>query len=403
MEQNITTHIAIPQTARLECGSEALRALFPHTAQGTIYIDHASVGPLSTKVRDALVEHITRRSEREINTFASDVEHARECRARVAQLINAESAERIAFFMNTSDALNVVPSGLRWRYGERILLNDQEFPANVYPYRNLRRYGVELDILATEDGAVCPEMIERALRSAGGRIKIVALSAVQFLSGYRADVAAIGEICRQYHALFIVDAIQAAGAVPLDVQAMHIDALAAGGQKWLMAPTGIAFLYVTEELQHRIEQAHLGWLSVESPWDFFRYDQPLQASAKRYENGTINFIGILGLLASLEMLLELTPEAIERHILQLTEYLLAELPLLGIFSHVSTFAPQHRSGIVSAVLNDPTQGERIVEKLAQRSIRISLREGRLRFSPHCYNTIEEIQGALAALREIMLV
>lgn len=389
-----------PETApRLTCGSEELRALFPHTAQGKIYIDHASIGPLSTQVRGAIDHHLANRSEGDINTYFRDIELAKECRGLAARLVNAESADRIAFMMNTSDALNIVPAGLHWQHGDHILLNDQEFPSNVYPYLNLRRFGVEIEILPTRNGEVTPEMVEDALKQSGGRIKLVSLSAVQFLSGYRPDLAAIGSLCKQYGALFVVDAIQAAGAVPLDVQAMKIDALATGAQKWLMATTGIAFLYLTAELQERIEQAHLGWLSVAKPWDFFRYDQPLQASAMRYENGTLNFPGIIGLGASLKTLLEVSPEATEQHLAKLTQYFLAELPSLGIFSQMSGFPAEYRAGIVSGQLLDTTQGETLLKRLAERSITISLREGRLRFSPHCYNTLEEMREVIAALRE----
>ena len=305
--------------------------------------------------------------------------------------------------MNTSDALNIIPAGLSWQTGDRILLNDQEFPSNVYPYLNVRRFGVEIDILPTHDGEVTPEMVENAITRSGGRLKLVSLSAVQFLSGYRPDLAAIGAICKRHGVIFVVDAIQAAGAVPIDVQAMKIDALASGGQKWLMATTGIAFLYLTEELQNRIEQATLGWISVAKPWDFFKYDQPLNASAVRYENGTLNFPGIIGLGASLKTLLEVAPRLTEHHLSVLTDYLIAELPTLGVFEEISSFAHGNRAGIVSGRLREPAVGERIMAQLAKRSITISLRENRLRFAPHCYNTMDEMQAVIEALREIVLL
>lgn len=387
----------------LACGSANLRALFPHTAKGKIYLDHASIGPLSVKVRGAIEAHLLNRSEGDVNTFFRDLELSRECRRLVAQLVHAESPERIAFVMNTSDALNIIPAGMSWQTGDRVLLNDQEFPANVYPYLNVRRFGVEIDILPTRDGEVTPEMVENAITRSGGRIKLVSLSAVQFLSGYRPDLAAIGAICKQHGVIFVVDAIQAAGAVPIDVQAMKIDALASGGQKWLMATTGIAFLYLTEELQLRIEQATLGWISVAKPWDFFKYDQPLNASAVRYENGTLNFPGIIGLGASLKTLLEVDPHLTEQHLSVLTDYLLAELPTLGVFEEISSFAPENRAGIVSGRLREPASGERIMGELAKRAITISLRENRLRFAPHCYNTIDEMQAVIEVLREIVLL
>lgn len=395
---NSTTN---PATNSLACGSPELRALFPHLTTRKLYLDHASVGPIPQPAREAMERHLRERTEGAINTYFGDIELLKQTRALAAQLVNAESAERIAFCMNTSDALNIVAAGLRWQSGDRVILNDQEFPSNVYPYRNLTRLGVEIDTLATRDGEVTPEMIERAIVQSGGRAKLVSLSATQFLSGYRADLAAIGEICRRRGVVFVVDAIQAAGATPLDVQAMKIDALATGGQKWLLSTTGVAFLYITEALQERIEQAHLGWISVEKPWDFFRYDQPLSRSASRYENGTLNFPGIIGLGASLRILLNVHPRNTERHLEALTQILIEELPESGIFESVPAFPAERRAGIVSGRLHNAEQGERVHAELGKRGVTISLREGRLRFSPHCYNTADDVRECMETLRAVI--
>ncbi len=392
-----------PQT-QLQCASEELRTLFPHTRE-SIYLDHASIGPLSIRVRAALDKHLVARSEGAVNTFVQDLALMRETRASVARLLNAESPDRIAFFMNTSDALNVVPAGLEWRTGDVILLNDLEFPSNVYPYWNLKRQGVEIEFLPTREGEVTPEMVEQAImrsrrEDGSSKIKLVSLSAVQFLSGFRADMAAIGALCKQHGIIFVVDAIQAAGAIPLDVQAMHIDALACGAQKWLMSTTGLAFLYITEELQERVEQATLGWISVEKPWDFFTYDQALNATATRYENGTLNFPGIIALGASVQTFLELGVSRIEAHLGALTEQLIAGLRGNPAFSHVTDFPKERRAGIVSATLAHPSNGEEILAKMLRAQCVISLREGRLRFAPHCYNTAEEIARTLDVVRDV---
>ena len=396
------THLHIASHDQILCGSEELRALFPHT-KTSIYLDHASIGPLSVRVRAALEAHLLGRSEGAVNTFFQDLELVKQCRKNLATLINAESPDRIAFFMNTSDALNVVPTGLQWSAGDRIVVNDLEFPANVYPYWNLKKHGVELDILPTRDGEVTPDMIEQAITDSGGRVRIVSLSAVQFLSGFRADMAAIGAICKRYGVIFIVDAIQAAGAVPLDVQAMSIDALACGAQKWLMSTTGLAFLYITEELQQRVEQANLGWISVAKPWDFFRYEQPLSATATRYENGTLNFPGAIALGESVKTFLEIGVSNIERHLQMLTQLLMDGLCENPAFTHVTDFAPERRAGIVSATLADQASGDALCEKFLQRNITISLRDGRLRFAPHCYNTAEEIAQTLDVVRDLTMV
>ena len=287
---------------------EHIRSFFPHIQTGRIYCNHAATGPLSTRVIEAMQRHLFDRSAGLLDTFDADMTMVGELRSRVAALINAPSPDRIAFPPNTSEGIAIVASGLPWQSGDRILLNSAEFPANVYPYIALRQAGVELDFVQCERGAVTPEMIESSLTP---RTRLVALSAVQFLSGYRADLAAIGDLCRRRNIIFAVDGIQAVGAVRVDVQAMKIDALAAGAQKWQLSPHGAGFLYLTEELQSRITQSHLGWLSVDDPWQFYAYDQPLAASARRYEPGSLSFPALWGMHASLGLLLEVGLPAVE--------------------------------------------------------------------------------------------
>lgn len=382
-------------------GSPELRALFPHIRQGLVYLDHAAVSPFAIPVVAALEEHIRRRSEKEVNTYLRDLAELQRCRQLVTTLINAGSDARIAFCTNTSEALNIVASGFPFQPGDCIVGNDREFPANVHPFYNLRHRGVQYIALPTTDGVVTPEMIQTAINKYGAQsIKAISLSAVQFLSGYRIDLAAIGELCRKHNILFIVDAIQALGAVPIDVQAMNIDALACGGHKWLLAPHGIGFLYVSESLQDRIQQSHVGWLSVETPWNFFRFDQALAASAKRYETGTLNFLGVCGLRASLDLLLSLDISAIERHLAELAELLSEELSAFNTHLRLITFSRAHRAGIVSAELRDPAVGETIFQHLHRNNVIVSLREGHIRFAPHCYTTQNEIMTAISMLREV---
>ena len=203
------------------------RSLFPYLASGHVYLNHAATSPLATPVVEALAAHIHDRAQGEIDTYGNDLPMIKAWRKNVCRLINAEGPERIAFAMNTSDALNTVAAGLPWRDDDHILLNNAEFPANLHPFLHLRRHGVEVDVMQVENGIVTPEAIKRRLRD---ETRLVAISAVQFLSGYRADLEAIGALCRDRSIIFIVDGIQAVGAVPVDVQAMHIDCLAAGAQ-----------------------------------------------------------------------------------------------------------------------------------------------------------------------------
>jgi cysteine desulfurase / selenocysteine lyase len=368
------------------------RALFPHTATGRIYLNHAGTSPLSTRVVAAMNEHLRSRSEGEIDTYARDIEIANRARGAVARLVNAEGADRISLQGNTSDALNVVASGLEWKTGDEIILNDLEFPANVYPYLNLKRHGVSLTILPSPDGRITPEQIERAFTS---RTRLVALSAVQFLTGHRADLAAIGSLCRSRGIIFAVDGIQAVGAVRIDVQGMRIDALAAGAQKWQMGPHGTGFLYLTEELQARIHQKYLGWLSVSVPWDFQNYDQPLSPSARRFEGGTLNFPGIAGFDAALATLLEFG-EGIEEQILDLTALLGEGLRAIPGGRVITPEPPGERAGIVTLELPPGADSPRIMASLEREGIYPALREGKVRYAPHFYLTRDEITRTVEA-------
>jgi len=373
------------------------RALFPYLAGGRIYVNHAATSPYSTRVVAALQRYMDGRTTGDIDTYWSDVKMVEELREAVRKMINAEGGDRIALLGNTTDALNVIASGLQWRTGDRVLLNDAEFPANLYPYINLKRLGVELDFLHAAAGVVTVEDIARALTP---RTRVLGLSAVQFLSGYKADCAAIGRLCRERGVIFVVDGIQSVGAAQTDVQAMNIDALAAGAQKWQMATQGAGFLYLTTALQEQIQQAHLGWLSVHNPWEFRALDQPLAASARRYEGGSLYMSCLHAMHASLGTLLEFGLDRIEQHLTALTGMLLeAFLGIPGI-EPITPRSARHRAGIVTIRTSEPEASKTLSKELQRRHITAAVREGCVRFSPHFYNTAGEMHAIAAAVSEI---
>jgi selenocysteine lyase/cysteine desulfurase len=374
------------------------RSLFPFLDSGRIYFNHAATSPLSTRVLDALSRHLADRATGGIDTYWTDVGVVKAWREAVQQLINAESPNRISFQVNTSEALNIIATGLPWKSGDRILLNDAEFPANIYPYLNLKRSGVEIDLLPADRGVLTPEAVAGALTA---RTRLVALSAVQFLSGYRADLKGIGELCRRHGVIFAVDGIQAVGGVRIDVQAMYIDALAAGAQKWQMSPQGTGFLYLTEELQARIHQAHLGWLSVHNPWEFRDLDQPLASSARRYEGGSLNMSGIHATFAAISTLLEFGPGAVEEHLLGITGRMLDAFESIEGIGIATPREESHRAGIVTISAGNPEESGQLFDHLQKESIIAAVREGLVRFSPHFYNSLEEVERVADAVRLFM--
>jgi selenocysteine lyase/cysteine desulfurase len=375
------------------------RDLFPHTSQRKIYLNHAATAPLSTRVVNAMTASLRERSEGKLETLDLDLPMVGECRKFVQKLMNAESPHRIAMLGNTTDAINIVAAGIPWKSGDRVLLSNIEFPANVWPYLNLKRLGVEIDIIQSADGKVTTELIVDGITP---RTRLVALSAVQFLSGYRADMAAIGEICRNRGIIFAVDGIQAVGAVRVDVQQMKIDALAAGAQKWQMSPHGSGFLYLTEDLQSRIQQKSVGWLSVAEPWDFYNFDQPLASNARRYEGGTLNFPSLWGMHAALSMLLEYGTDDIEGHILSLTQQLIDGLNCIEGIRLFTPTESHERAGIVTVEFAENVDEKNVFASLAEQNITVALREKKLRFSPHFYNSPEEMAIVLEATKKLLL-
>jgi selenocysteine lyase/cysteine desulfurase len=301
-------------------------------------------------------------------------------RFAAARLINSAPSE-IALVKNTSEGIAMAAMGLDWKPGDRMVGFTEEFPANLYPWKRLEAKGVEVTWLSVTDPL---DRIEEAARGA----KLLAISFVQFLSGYRAPVQAIGEICRRNHCIFLLDAIQGMGAFPLDI-------LAADGHKWMMGPEGCAILYINQVLQDRIEPVEFGWTNVAGYADYSSRDMTLWPDARRYECGTLNTIGCFGLKASLEFLLEVDPGQIGPVVQDLGDRIASGVQSKG-YEVMGNRTPETGAGIVSFRKpgEDPTQ---LVAGLRDRGIVVAPRAGWIRTSPHFYIAPEEIDRLIDAL------
>ncbi len=370
---------------------ERFRQDFPHIDAGLVYLNHAAVSPISRRVRQAIEQYMDACQVTNIEYWPQAMEEKNQLKAEIGQLLNL-TPESIAIVPNTSTGLNILAQGLKWQPGDRIILNTFEFPANVYPFLNLERQGVIVDFVPHRNGCILVEDLARAITP---RTRLLAISFVEFLNGFKNDLYAIGELCRQHNIWFAVDGIQGIGVQTLDITRAGIDFLAVGGQKWLMWPLGTAFIWVSERLFPHLHPAFLGWLSVEDSWNFFDYNPALLPDAGRFEPGTLNIMGIVGARAALTYFLELGVETIERHLLALTDYLVAGLEELG-FSILSDRNPSHKSQIVTFEAKD---GQALWEYLNQNGIRVSLREGNIRVSPHFYNSREDIDQLLGVLKK----
>ncbi len=367
------------------------RKEFPHTSRGLIYLNHAAVSPMSQRVRQAITRLMDARQFENIEYWPQAMEEKNLLKEDIAKLLNL-TPQRIAIVPNTSTGLNILAQGINWQAGDHILLNNFEFPANVYPFLNLERKGVVVDVIPHRNGRILLEDLAQAITP---RTRLIAISFVEFLNGFKNDLYAIGELCRQHNLWLAVDGIQGIGVQSLDITRARIDFLSVGGQKWLMWPLGTAFIWISERLFAHLQPPFLGWLSVEDSWNFFDYNMTLLPDAGRFEPGTHNLMGIVGARAALTFFLELRINTIEQHLFTLTDYLTEGLQELG-YTVLSDRSSSHKSQIVTFAAKN---GEALWHYLLKRGIRVSLREGNIRVSPHFYNTQEEIDQFLKALRQ----
>jgi selenocysteine lyase/cysteine desulfurase len=308
-------------------------------------------------------------------------------RVAAARLIGADRGE-IAIVKNTSEGIATIAMGMDWRPTDRIVAFKEEFPANYFPWLRLEAQRCSVEWLSIHDPL---HSIERATYGA----KLLAVSFVQYLSGLRMDLNAIGEICHRNRCFFFVDAIQGLGAFPLNVQTAHIDALAADGHKWMLGPEGCGILYVRKERQDSIFPKEFGWTNVAGYNDYASRDMTLRPDAGRYECGTLNTVGCFGLRASIEFLLDVGIERIGPAVQALTDRLAEGARQKG-YQALGERTPENGAGIVA--LHKPNLDSRkIVRDLRERGIIATPRQGWVRFSPHFYISPEEIDRVVEAL------
>lgn len=352
---------------------------FPVT-RNLIYMNHAAVAPLPRRGAEAMQRMAQDAADYGALHYPDWMEAVEGVKRAAARLLNAEPAE-IATVKNTSEGIATVALGLDWREGDRIVAFREEFPANYYIWKKLEQWkGVRVEWLS----CMAPlEEIDRAARGA----RLLSISFVQYLSGHRADLESIGEICARHGVFFFVDAIQGLGAFPIDVRKARIHALAADGHKWLLGPEGCGVLYIQHDRQELIEPVEFGWTNVAGWQDYASRDMTLRKDAGRYEPGTLNVIGCFGLRASLELLLEVGIERIAPHVQRLGD-LLAQYALEKGYQVMAGRSPETGSGIVS-IRKDGIDARWLWSRLRDAGIAAAPRQGWLRLSPHFYISPDE--------------
>ncbi len=358
------------------------------------YLNHAAVGVLPRRTREAIDEFVRAHAEGGVMGVYTYEAKMPEYRERIGRFIGA-TGDEIAVLRNTTDGANIIALGLDWREGDEVLLTDNEFPANAIPWVALRRRGVNVRMISSERERMTPDVLRREITD---RTRVVALSWVSFGDGYRHDLAALAEVAHERNALFCVDAIQGLGAFPLDVREMGIDVLYASGAKWLLALQGVSFTYVREELLETLLPGAPGWRSMSDIWDFLNYEQPYADAAWRFEGGTPNFLGALSLERSIHAIEEAGTEAIGTHVLELTDRLCDGLRALG--ANILTMrGPGISSGIVTFTMPG-CDSVALGQALQREGVITTWRASGIRVAPHGYNTTDDIDRLLALVAEV---
>jgi selenocysteine lyase/cysteine desulfurase len=361
-------------------------------APGLVYVNHAAVGVLPVATRDALHAMIDDHAARGVLGTASRELSMPVYRRRIAAFIGGRG-EEIAVLRNTGDGATVIAQGLDLGPGDEVITGANEFGANAYPWLALRERGVTVTLIDAPRERMTPDVLRRHISS---RTKVVAVSWVTFDDGYRHDLAALAEVAHAHGALLAVDAIQGLGAFALDVHATNVDAVYAGGAKWLMALQGVSFLWLRANLLDRIALRFPGWRSAQDMWNFLDYAQPPIADASRYEGGTPNFLGALSLATSTDVLAAAGLDRIAAHVLALTDRLTDGLRSRGYAIVSDRSADGVKSGIVT-FRRDDADPIALGKRLQQAGIVTTYRPSGIRVAPHGHNTAAEIEAIVDAV------
>jgi selenocysteine lyase/cysteine desulfurase len=361
-----------------------------------IYLNHAAVAPWPVRTANAVTRFAEENRRLGASQYPRWLEVEQQLRQQLAELINAPSQDDIALLKSTSEGLSTIAYGLDWRNGDNIVSIAQEFPSNRIVWESLRSRGVELRLLDLQ-GSSNPE--QDLIGLCDHRTRLVAVSSVQYASGLRLHLLPLGKHCREHQMLFCVDAIQSLGALDFDVQRNLADFVVADGHKWLLGPEGTALFYCRAELRERLQLQQYGWHMVEQAGDFERRDWTPARSARRFECGSPNMLGIHALQASLSLILEQDLESIERRILANTRSVIDEVEQRD-FELISPRAEQRRSGILTFRVpgEDP---QRLQRELMGQGVICACRGGGIRFSPHFHNTPTQIREAFVRLDRLI--
>lgn len=372
--------------------NDAIRSLFP-AANNYTYLNSAAVSPMPTTAIEAINRQITDVAGHGSLHYTDWIDTKQRARDLIAEMLHVR-AEQVAFMRNTSDGFASIAAGLDWKPDDNIVSFTNEFPANFYPWRRVRdEFGVELRLAPERDGRID---LDELISMIDTNTKVVAISAVQYASGFRSDLERIGRAARSVDALFCVDIIQGFGACGYDLHAQFVDVACGASHKWLCAPEGCGIIYLSDRARERVNPTFVGWISVETPWDFVDREQPFRSTALAWESGTGCSSLFYGLEQSLKLLNETGLENIDQYLAGLTDQLCDSLGGKN-YEIVSSRLPGERSQIVCIRSTNGVHANEIAAKLENERVIISPRGDRLRIAPHFYNNPRDIDELVEQL------
>jgi cysteine desulfurase / selenocysteine lyase len=369
-----------------------IRKLFPITERYA-YLNHAAVSAPPLPVVEAVHSQLRDVQQNGVLNYKNWIATKDRARRGIAEMLNARP-EQVVFMRNTSDGLSTIANGISWQHGDNIVTFRQEFPSNIYPWLNIRdQYGVEIRMCEERGGRIdLSELIELI----DSRTRVVALSSVQYGSGFQLDLERVGRAAREHDALFVVDAIQSLGVIPIDVEAQFVDVAAGACHKWLLTPEGIGFLYISDRARARIHPTLVGWVSVQNPEDYNNFDQEWKEGALPWETGTGPTSLFYGLEAGLKILQGVGVERIKAYLFELTDSLCEELTARG-YEVVSSRQLWEKSQIVCIKPKPEWTPMSVYVHLKRQNVVVAPRGERIRISPHFYNDQSDIDSLLSAL------
>jgi cysteine desulfurase/selenocysteine lyase len=362
--------------------------------ESVIYLNHAAVAPWPRRTVEAVKAFADENAASGARNYAAWLETEQALKSQLQHLINAASVGEIALLKSTSEALSVVAYGLSWMPGDNVVITDQEFPSNRIVWESLAKFGVETRAAAL-DHTSAPE--DAVLSRIDEHTRLISVSSVQYATGLRLDLKRLGTACRERGILFCVDAIQSLGAIDFDVQSCLADFVMADGHKWMLGPEGLALFYCRAGVMDRLELQQYGWHMIEEHGNYDRPAWRLAASARRFECGSPNMLGIHALHASLSLLLEIGLPAVEKRVMENSRHLIDFFNSSDEgFRLITPVEPHRHAGIVTfQPLREPV-GE-LYERLRKANVICALRGGGIRFSPHFHTIRDQLDRALRLL------